>query len=52
MAGRGFQNVGGDQTAGAAISTWWNASSRERLSVETRQGRVAKAETVAEGNCR
>ena len=43
MAGRGFKNVGGDQTAGAAVSPWWNASSRECLSVETRQGRVAKA---------
>ena len=51
MAGRGCQNVGGYQTAGAAVSTWWNASSRECLSVETRQGRVSKAEAIAEGNC-
>ena len=51
MAGRGFQNIGGDQTAGAAVSTWWNASARERLSVETRQGHVAKVEALVEGNC-
>ena len=51
MAGRGFKNVGGYQTADAAVSTWWNASSRECLSVETRQGRVAKAEAIAESNC-
>jgi hypothetical protein len=52
MAARGFKSVGGYQTADAAVSTWWNASSRECLSVETRQGRVAKAEAIAEGNCR
>jgi hypothetical protein len=51
MAGRGFENVGGYQAAGAAVSTWWNASSRECLSVETRQGRVAKVGAIAEGNC-
>ena len=52
MAGRGFKSVGGHKTADAAVSTWWNAGSRECLSVETRQGRVAKAETIAGGNCR
>ena len=51
MAGRGFKNVGSYQTADAAVSTWWNAGSRQCLSVETRQGRVAKAEAIAEGNC-
>ena len=51
MAGRGFENVGGYQAAGAAVSTWWNASSRECLSVETRQGRVSKVGAIAEGNC-
>ena len=35
----------------AAVSTWWNAGSCQCLSVETRQGRVAKAEAIAEGNC-
>lgn len=52
MADRGFKNVGGYKTADAVVSTWWNASSRECLSVETRQGRVSKAEAIAEGNCR
>ena len=52
MAGRGFKSVGGYQTAGAATSIWWNAGSRECLSVETRQGRVSKAEAIVEGNCR
>jgi hypothetical protein len=51
MARRGFQNVGGYQTAGAAVSTWWNTGSRECLSVETRQGHVSKVEAIAEGNC-
>ncbi len=50
MARRGFKNVGGDQTAGTAVSTWCNASAPDRLSVETRQGHVAKVEAIAEGN--
>ena len=52
MTGRGFKNVGGYQSNNASFTTWWNAGSRECLSVETRQGRVAKAEAIAEGNCR
>jgi hypothetical protein len=52
MASRGFKSAGGYQASGAVVSTWWNAGSRECLSVETRQGRVAKAETVPGGNCR
>ena len=51
MAGRGFKNVGGYQSDNSSFTTWWNAGSRQCLSVETRQGRVAKAETIAEGNC-
>ena len=51
MAGRGFKNVGGYQSDNSSFTTWWNANTRECLSVETRQGRVAKAETIAEGNC-
>lgn len=52
MARRGFKNVGGYQAAGAASTTWWNATSRECISVETSQGRISRAETIAEGNCR
>lgn len=52
MARSDFKYVGGYQTTGAAVSAWWNASSRERLSVETHQGHVAKAEAIVEGNCR
>ena len=51
MAARGFKSVDGYQAAGATISTWWNAGSRECLSLETRQGHVAKTEAIAEGNC-
>ena len=51
MGGRGFTNVGGYKSDGASMTTWWNADSRQCISVETREGRIAKAETVVEGNC-
>ena len=51
MTSRGFKNVGGYQSNNSSFTTWWNVGSRECLSVETHQGRVAKAEAIAEGNC-
>ncbi len=51
MDSRGFSNVGGYKNDGASMTTWWNAGSRQCISVETRDGRVAKAETIVEGNC-
>jgi len=51
MAQNGFDNVGGYKTGEASMTTWWNAASRQCVSVETREGRVAKAETIVEGNC-
>lgn len=51
LTGRGFVNKGGYKTEDASVTTWWNASARQCLSVTTRQGRVAEAETIVEGNC-
>ena len=48
---RGFSNAGGYKNDGASMTTWWNADTRQCISVETRDGRVAKAETIVEGNC-
>ena len=48
---RGFVDKGGYKTEDASVTTWWDASSRQCLSVTTRQGRVAEAETIVEGNC-
>ena len=51
MSSSGFNNVSGYKTDDASITMWWNAASRQCISVETREGRVAKAETIIEGNC-
>jgi len=51
LADSGFVSKGGYKTEDASVTTWWNASSRQCLSVTTRQGRVAEAETIVEGNC-
>ena len=48
---RGFSNVGGYKNDGASMTTWWNAGARQCISVETRDGRVSKAETIVDGNC-
>jgi hypothetical protein len=51
MESRGFQNKGGYQDAGAAHGMWWNRSTRECLSVVTREGRVETVEIIQENNC-
>jgi len=51
MTTRGFSNVGGYKTDTSSFTTWWNADSRECLSVETSQGRIANVESIVEGNC-
>ena len=51
MSSNGFNNVSGYKTDDASITMWWNAASRQCISVEAREGRVAKAESIVEGNC-
>ena len=51
MADRGFITTGGYKTDTSAFTTWWNADSRQCLSVETSDGQVAAIESIVEGNC-
>jgi hypothetical protein len=51
MASSGFKNVEGYKTDAASMTTWWNTASHQCISVETREGRIAKAENIVEGNC-
>jgi hypothetical protein len=51
MQSRGFAHKGGHQSNGASHTTWWNRSSRECLTVATRDGRVDTVQSIAEGNC-
>lgn len=51
MARMGYRNVGGYKTDAASFTTWWNAGSRDCVSIETRDGRVASAKSIVEGNC-
>jgi hypothetical protein len=51
MRRMGFNNVGGYKTDDASYTTWWNAASRECVSIETRQGKVANAQPIGPGNC-
>lgn len=48
----GFRNVGGYQSGGGAVSTWWNPRGEQCAKVETREGRVADIEAIYAGNCR
>ena len=52
MASRGFANKGGYKDADTSYTTWWNKSTRECVSVATREGRVDNMRTVSEGNCK
>jgi hypothetical protein len=51
MNARGFSNAGGYKSDGASMTSWWNADTRQCISVETRDGRIANAETIVAGNC-
>ena len=52
MKARGFVNKGGFQRAGAAYSTWWNATTEQCVFVTTKQGRVHDVRATYEGDCR
>ena len=51
LANRGFNNTGGYKTDSSSFTTWWNADSRQCVSVEVSDGRVANIESIVEGNC-
>lgn len=52
MESRGFANAGGYKTGDASITTWWNASTRQCVNVETRQGRVDAMNEVDGSECK
>lgn len=52
MKARGFVSKGGFQRAGAAYSTWWNASTEQCVFVTTKEGRVHEVKPTYEGDCR
>ena len=51
MRSRGFVNKGGYKQGGTSFTTWWNASTRQCVSVATEQGHVQKVKAIFEGNC-
>lgn len=48
---RGFVPKGGYQSQGQAVSMWWNANTRQCLSVTVSDGRVQSINPIVEGNC-
>lgn len=52
MAARGFTNKGGYKDQDTSYTTWWNKSTRECVSVATREGRVDNMRSVSEGSCK
>ena len=51
MQSRGFIHKGGYKQGGTSFTTWWNASTRQCVSVATEQGHVQKVKAIFEGNC-
>jgi hypothetical protein len=51
MARRGFVQKGGYQSGNQAISTWWNADTRQCLNAAVSDGRVQSISPIVEGNC-
>lgn len=52
MKDRGFRNKGGYKQDQSAFTTWWNSSTKQCVSIETKDGRVHKIEEIYEGNCK
>jgi hypothetical protein len=51
LTGKGFTSAGGYKTGDTSSTIWWNERARQCIRVDTRDGRVADAETIFEGNC-
>ena len=52
MDSRGFTNKGGYKQGNSSFTTWWNAPTQQCVSVETKEGRIHKVESIFEGNCK
>jgi hypothetical protein len=51
MDRQGFHSTGGYKKDMSSFTTWYNAGAHQCISVETREGKIANAETIVEGNC-
>lgn len=51
MSSRGFINKGGYKQHHTSYTTWWNANTKQCVSLATKDGRVDKVESIFEGNC-
>ncbi len=51
MGRQGFTNTGGYKADGASMTTRYKATAHQCISVETRNGKIANAENIVEGNC-
>jgi hypothetical protein len=47
----GFHNTDGYKSTVSSFTTWYNAGAHQCISVETREGKVADAKNIVEGNC-
>ena len=48
---RGFKDKGGYKQGSSSYVTWWNAEARQCVQAVTRDGRIDRIESIAEGNC-
>jgi hypothetical protein len=51
LRSRGFRDTGGYKQGGKSFVTWYNAGTRQCINVVTRDGRIARIDDIAEGNC-
>jgi hypothetical protein len=51
MTRRGFVRRNGYQSGGQALSTWWNAATRQCVQLVVRDGRTRSIEPLYEGSC-
>jgi hypothetical protein len=51
MARRSFVQKGGYKSGNQAISTWWNANTRQCVNAAVSDGRVQSISPIVEGNC-
>lgn len=52
MRSRGFTGRGGYKDGEHSMTTWWNASTRQCVSMAVQDGRVAHLSAIPESNCR
>ena len=51
MRSRGFSDTGGYKQGNKSIVTWYNDSTHQCVKAVTKDGRVKRIESIAEGNC-